>query len=129
MVDSLSYQSIFRERIEIEVQEAKSKAIKATLALISEAGPNKPALTVDCIAQATRIELEGNGRKQTNLSAKHGVTKQAVSKRQIRVTEMLGLKPSDNMRSEETRDSYRKFHLDKISKIKQKLKNRTNPIS
>lgn len=66
----------------------------------------RPALTCDAIAIAMGIHI-GEGRSLDEIAEAHGITKQALSKRTIRVCEELGLPPSVLMRPESARESYR----------------------
>lgn len=66
----------------------------------------RPALTCDAIAIAMGIHI-GEGRSLEEIAKAHGITKQALSKRAIRICNELGLPPSVLMRSEESRESYR----------------------
>lgn len=50
--------------------------------------------------------LLADGDNMTRLAAKHGMTKQALSKRVVRYVEENGLPPSVYMRSEKDRETY-----------------------
>lgn len=79
-------------------------AIRRFLILIRSQA--KPAMTCDAIAIAMGIHLT-EARTINEIARAHKTTKQAMSKRAIRVCEKLGLKPSVLMRSESSRESYR----------------------
>lgn len=64
-----------------------------------------PEITADAIAFALGIHL-GEGRTCEEIAEAHGITKQAFSKRVIRIGQDLGLSPSVLMRSFESRRSY-----------------------
>ena len=66
----------------------------------------RPALTCDAIAIAFGMHI-GEGRSLEEIAKAHGITKQALSKRAIRICNELGLQPSTLMRSEKSRESYR----------------------
>ena len=53
-------------------------------------------LTAECIAIVTGLNF--TGASMTEVARKHGVTRSAVSKRCVELTELLGLRPSRAMR-------------------------------
>lgn len=61
-------------------------------------------LTLDCFSLATGIGY--CGESMSHLAHKHGVTRAAVSKRCVEITNALGLKPTRAMRTLTTRHSY-----------------------
>ncbi len=61
---------------------------------------------LDCYLIATG-DSEANGVAMTEIARKCGVTKEAVSKRCIRICEFLRLPPSRYMRSEQSRATFR----------------------
>jgi len=62
-------------------------------------------LTAECIALVSGLAY--TGCSMTEIAARHGVTRAAVSKRCIELTELLDLKPSRAMRSLTARKRYR----------------------
>lgn len=62
-------------------------------------------LTAECIALVSGLAY--TGASMTEIARRHGVTRAAVSKRCVELTEMLDLKPSRAMRSLTARQSYR----------------------
>lgn len=80
-------------------------AVRRMLVLIRS--QKRPALTCDAIAIAMGIHI-GEGRSLEEIASAYGITKQALSKRAIRICNELGLPPSVLMRSEESRESYRR---------------------
>jgi hypothetical protein len=65
---------------------------------------DRPALTLDCLALVTNIAYDGS--TQADIAQRHGLTRAAVSKRCIQLTEVLGLPPSRAMRSLTVRQAY-----------------------
>lgn len=51
--------------------------------------------------------LNNGGDSMAEIARRHGVTRAAVSKRCVELTELLGLRPSRAMRSLTARESYR----------------------
>ena len=62
-------------------------------------------LTVECIALVSGLSY--NGSSMTEIAKRHGITRAAVSKRCVELTELLDLRPSRAMRSLTARQSYR----------------------
>jgi len=73
-------------------------------------------LTIDCLTIALGLRVY-SGDSMTRIAKRHGITRAAVSKRCVDITERLKLPPSRAMRSELARKIYQK------SQIKQHLKN------
>jgi hypothetical protein len=71
--------------------------------LISEGNTR---LTVECLAVALGLSAY-NGESMTSIAKRHGVTRAAVSKRCVDITQQLNLPPSRAMRSEKARKTYR----------------------
>ena len=71
--------------------------------LISEGNTR---LTVECLAVALGLSAY-NGESMTSIAKRHGVTRAAVSKRCVDMTQQLNLPPSRAMRSEKARKIYR----------------------
>lgn len=68
-------------------------------------GQDNSNLSVHCLALVTGLTYEGNS--MTAIAEQHGVTRAAVSKRCVELTQALNLKPSRAMRSLLARKSYR----------------------
>ena len=62
-------------------------------------------LTTECIALVSGLSY--TGCSETEIAQRHGITRAAVSKRCVELTELLGLRPSRAMRSLTARKSYR----------------------
>ena len=62
-------------------------------------------LTAECIALASGFSYTGSS--ETEIAQRHGITRAAVSKRCVELTELLDLRPSRAMRSLTARKSYR----------------------
>lgn len=67
---------------------------------------NNPALGLDCLALVSGIGFLGES--MTSLAKRHCVTRAAVSKRCVQITQLLRMSPSRAMRSLTARESYRK---------------------
>lgn len=63
-------------------------------------------LTAECFAIAAGLTFSG-GDSMMEIARRHGVTRAAVSKRCVELTELLGLRPSRAMRSLTARQAYR----------------------
>jgi hypothetical protein len=72
--------------------------------LISE---DNTRLTVDCLSIALGLRVYA-GDSMTKVAKCHGITRAAVSKRCVDITQRLKLPPSRAMRSEKARNIYRK---------------------
>jgi hypothetical protein len=62
-------------------------------------------LTAECIALASGLSYTGSS--MTDIAQRHGITRAAVSKRCVELTELLDLRPSRAMRSLTARTRYR----------------------
>ena len=62
-------------------------------------------LTAECIALVSGLSYTGSS--MTEIAQRHGITRAAVSKRCVELTELLDLRPSRAMRSLTARKSYR----------------------
>jgi hypothetical protein len=62
-------------------------------------------LTAECIALVSGLAYTGSS--MTEIAEKHGITRAAVSKRCVELTELLDLSPSRAMRSLTARQRYR----------------------
>jgi hypothetical protein len=67
-------------------------------------------LTVECLAVALGLSAY-NGETMTDIAKRHGITRAAVSKRCVDITERLNLPPSRAMRSTRARRIYQKAQL------------------
>ena len=70
------------------------------------------SLSLDCLALVTGLAYEGD--TMTEIAKRHNVTRAAVSKRCVELTQSLNLKPSRAMRSLVARDSYRKARMNHL---------------
>ena len=66
-------------------------------------------LTAECIALASGLAY--SGASMTEIAQRHGITRAAVSKRCVELTELLNLRPSRAMRSLTARKSYRSARI------------------
>jgi hypothetical protein len=67
-------------------------------------------LTIDCLTIALGLRVY-SGDSMTKIAKRHGITRAAVSKRCVDITERLKLPPSRAMRSEKARKIYRRSQL------------------
>jgi hypothetical protein len=67
-------------------------------------------LTVECLAVALGLSSY-DGETMTDIAKRHGITRAAVSKRCVDITERLNLPPSRAMRSTRARRIYQKAQL------------------
>ena len=67
-------------------------------------------LTIECLAVALGLSAY-NGETMTDIAKRHGITRAAVSKRCVDITERLNLPPSRAMRTTRARRIYRKAQL------------------
>lgn len=70
-------------------------------------------LSLECLALVTGLSYCGDS--MTEIAARHGVTRAAVSKRCVELSRALNLKPSRAMRSISARQSYRRARLKHLS--------------
>ena len=66
-------------------------------------------LTAECIALASGLAYTGSS--MTEIAERHGITRAAVSKRCVELTELLDLRPSRAMRSLTARKVYRNARI------------------
>jgi hypothetical protein len=66
-------------------------------------------LTAECVALVSGFSYTGSS--MTEIAKRHGVTRAAVSKRCVELTELLDLPPSRAMRSLTARKSYRSARI------------------
>lgn len=67
------------------------------------------SLAVECLALSSGMSYLGDSMAE--VARRHGVTRAAVSKRCVELTDKLGLPPSRAMRSRAARESYRQTQL------------------
>jgi hypothetical protein len=67
-------------------------------------------LTIDCLSIALGLRVY-EGDSMTKIAKRHGITRAAVSKRCVDITEKLKLPPSRAMRSEKARKTYRNSQI------------------
>ena len=67
-------------------------------------------LTIECLAISLGLSAY-DGETMTDIAKRHGITRAAVSKRCVDITERLDLPPSRAMRSTRARRIYRKAQL------------------
>ena len=67
-------------------------------------------LTIECLAIALGLRVYA-GDSMTEIANRHGITRAAVSKRCVDITNRLNLQPSSAMRSKRARQTYRNAQL------------------
>jgi hypothetical protein len=70
------------------------------------------SLSLDCLALVTGLAYFGD--TMTEIAKRHDVTRAAVSKRCVELTQSLNLKPSRAMRSLLARESYHKARMNHL---------------
>jgi hypothetical protein len=91
---------------EQEITEADLRVCEVIQKLIGELIVDRnPALAVECLALTTGIAYEGNS--MIAIAKRHGLTRAAVSKRCIELSERLGVKNLRPMKTERAREIYR----------------------
>jgi hypothetical protein len=83
--------------------EAIYRAIRCVVAEILY--HNNARLTAECIALVSGLAYDGSS--MSDIAKRHGISRAAVSKRCVELTELLDLPPSRAMRSLTARKSYR----------------------
>lgn len=101
----------------IERDEQSHMAVVVRRMLVVIQCQSRPELACDALAFALGIHI-GEGRTCQEIAARHGVTKQAFSKRAIRIARELGLDPSILMRSEDSRRSYQLKQLQRHEAVR-----------
>jgi len=71
---------------------------------------NNARLTAECIALVSGLIYSGDS--MTAIAKRHGISRAAVSKRCVELTELLNLRPSRAMRSLTARNTYRSARID-----------------
>jgi hypothetical protein len=66
-------------------------------------------LTAECFALVSGLSYSGSA--MTEIARRHGVTRAAVSKRCVELTDLIGLRPSRAMRSLTARQAYRSARI------------------
>ena len=88
------------------ISEADLRVCEALQKLIGELIVDRnPALAIECLALTTGIAYEGNS--MIAIAKRHGLTRAAVSKRCIELSERLGVKNLRPMKTERAREIYR----------------------
>lgn len=75
-----------------------------------------PSLTIECYMLVTGIAYEGDS--MTAIAKKHGITRAAVSKRCIELSDTLGVHASRAMKSDQARKAYRDARIKSLNKAK-----------
>ena len=91
---------------EQEISEADLRVCEVIQKLIGELIVDRnPALAIECLALVSGIAYEGNS--MIAIAKRHGLTRAAVSKRCIELSERLGVKNLRPMKTERAREIYR----------------------
>lgn len=75
-----------------------------------------PSLTIECYMLVTGVAYSGDS--MTDIARRHGLTRAAVSKRCIELSDMLGIHASRAMKSEEARKAYSLARKKSLQKAK-----------
>jgi hypothetical protein len=74
----------------------------------------KPRLAIECLALVSSIAYQGNSL--TEIAARHGLTRAAVSKRCLELSERLGVKNRRALRSDHAREAYAEARIESLKK-------------
>jgi hypothetical protein len=74
----------------------------------------KPRLAIECLALVSSIAYQGNSL--TEIAARHGLTRAAVSKRCLELSERLGVKNRRALRSDHAREAYAEARIASLKK-------------
>lgn len=95
------------ERTPVSNAASDERVMDVLRRLLGEVLTQKNArLTLECLAVACGLTTL-QGESMTSIAKRHGISRAAVSKRCVDITEKLSLPPSRAMRSEAARKSYR----------------------
>ena len=83
-------------------EEVLWSALRRLVALIQS--QDKIRLSMDCFSLVTGMQYDGES--MADIARRHGITRAAVSKRCVELTDSLGLKPALGMRKLTTRARY-----------------------
>jgi len=78
---------------------------------------NNARLNVECLSLVSGLSY--TGCSMTEIGQRHGITRAAVSKRCIELTDLLGIPPSRAMRSHSIRATYRQARLQVVQSHEQ----------
>jgi hypothetical protein len=73
-----------------------------------------PRLAIECLALVSSIAYQGNSL--TEIAARHGLTRAAVSKRCLELSERLGVKNRRALRSDHAREAYAEARIASLKK-------------
>ncbi|XHR27639.1 MAG: hypothetical protein ACFUZC_17065 [Chthoniobacteraceae bacterium] len=92
-------------------ENADDKILDLLRRLIAEIlSQGNARLTLECLALACGLGTL-QGESMTSIAKRHGLSRAAVSKRCVDITEKLNLPPSRSMRSKKARKAYRKAQI------------------
>jgi hypothetical protein len=96
------------ERVSGSCADIDERVMDVLRRLLGEVLTQKNArLTLECLAVACGLTTL-QGESMTNIAKRHGISRAAVSKRCVDITEKLNLPPSRAMRSRTARKSYQR---------------------
>lgn len=96
------------ERASVSSADIDERIMDVLRRLLGEVLTQKNArLTLECLAVSCGLTTL-QGESMTNIAKRHGISRAAVSKRCVDITEKLNLPPSRAMRSRTARRSYQK---------------------
>ena len=92
-------------------ENADDKVLDMLRRLIAEVlSQGNARLTLECLALACGLATL-QGESMTHIAKRHGISRAAVSKRCVDITEKLNLPPSRAMRSKKARQAYRNAQI------------------
>jgi hypothetical protein len=96
------------EQAEVHAMGSATEILRRLVAdIVAE---DNTRLTIDCLTIALGLRVY-SGDSMTKIAKRHGITRAAVSKRCVDITERLKLPPSRAMRSEQARNIYRNSQI------------------
>ena len=96
----------------VTTDTADDKVLDTLRRLIAEVlSQGNARLTLECLALACGLTTL-QGESMTDIAKRHGISRAAVSKRCVDITEKLNLPPSRAMRSKKARKTYRKAQIE-----------------
>jgi hypothetical protein len=93
-------------------ESADDKMLDMLRRLIAEVlSQSNARLTLECLALACGLATL-QGESMTHIARRHGISRAAISKRCVDITEKLNLPPSRAMRSKKARQAYRNAQIE-----------------
>jgi hypothetical protein len=109
-----SYDPRFDDGDEDECQPEPSAAVVVRVLVGFLLADTNPALAIECLALASGIGYDG--ASEAEIARRHKLSRAAVSKRCVELSDALGLSPVRAMRSKQNRDACREARLEALRK-------------